>query len=208
MVLLASLSHSRGSLIIHGDTFVSRSSVYTKCRRVYNALKSVSLDRVAAIAMSRLFLQLTCGHIETSLAKRFSIFQTFRKFFVNVVTMSKFDWVKDKTKLSISLLEGLPHLWDVSQADYKNCSKRTASIEQLAQQFNTDFGEVGRKLYNLRTQFNNELRKTRKRKSGQGSGEVYTSNWEFFEALQFMQSSSKCTETQSNIVSILFYFNV
>ncbi|CAL1678834.1 unnamed protein product [Lasius platythorax] len=125
--------------------------------------------------MSRLFLQLTCGHIETSLAKRSSIFQTFRKFFANVVTMSKFDWTKDKTKLLISLLEGLPHLWDVSQADYKNRSKRTASIEQLAQQFNTDSGEVGRKLHNLRTQFNNELRKTRKRKSGQGSGEAYIS---------------------------------
>ncbi|CAL1688681.1 unnamed protein product [Lasius platythorax] len=108
--------------------------------------------------------------------------------------MSKFDWTKNKTKLLISLLEKLPHLWDVSQADYKNRSKRTASIEQLAQQFNTDSGEVGRKLHNLMTQFNNELRKTRKRKNGQGSGEVYISKWEFFEALQFMQSSSKCTE--------------
>lgn len=122
--------------------------------------------------------------------------------------MSKFDWTRDKIKLLISSLEELPHLWDVSQIDYKNRLKRTASIEQLAQQFNTDSGEISRKLHNLRTQFNNELRKSRKRKSGQGVDEIYTSKWEFFEALQFMRSSSKCTETQSNIVSIIFYCHV
>ncbi|EZA52488.1 hypothetical protein X777_08604 [Ooceraea biroi] len=99
--------------------------------------------------------------------------------------MSKFDWTKEKTKFLISLLEGLPHLWDVSQAEYKNRSKRAAAIEQLAEHFSTDSGEIGRKLHNLRTQFNNELRKTRKRKSGQGSSEVYTSKWEFFEVWKY-----------------------
>lgn len=131
-------------------------------------------------------------------------FQHFGNFFS--VVMSKCEWTKEKTQHLIFLWEGLPHLWDVSHAEYKNRLKRIASIEEIARQFNIDSTEIRRKFHNLRTQFYIELKKTRKKKSG--SSEVYTSKWQFFEALQFIQSSSKCTETQSNLVSIIFYFNV
>ena len=123
-----------------------------------------------------------------------------------MVKMAK-EWTRENTTLLISLWEGIPLLWDISQADYKNRTKRTSAIEQLAQQLNTDAREVNRKLNNLRTQFNNELRKTRKRKSGQGSAELYVSKWGWFNVLQFLLSSSKCAETQSNYVSTTFYFN-
>lgn len=48
--------------------------------------------------------------------------------------------------------------------------------------------EISRKLHNLRTQFNNELRKI-KRKAAGGRGEsnsAVTSGWEYFESLLFL----------------------
>lgn len=124
-------------LRIHGDIFVSRSNVYTQVSTsvdMCTAVRAVSLDRVA---MFRLFLQFICGRVETNVRERSSIFPTFRKFFKSIVTMSKFEWTREKTKHLISLLKGLLHLWNVSQTEYKNRSRRTASIEQIAQQFNT-----------------------------------------------------------------------
>lgn len=58
-------------------------------------------------------------------------------------------------------------------------------------------------------QFNNELRKLKKKKSGQGTDENYVSTWEYFTSLQFLiPSTVPANETQQNLVSCLYYLLV
>jgi len=53
-------------------------------------------------------------------------------------------------------------LHEISNPDYKNRVKKAAAVESLAEQFNTSAIEINRKLHNLRTQFDNKLRKLAK----------------------------------------------
>lgn len=96
--------------------------------------------------------------------------------------MASRTWFAENIKLLILYYEGLPELWQISNSDYKNRIKKTAAIECLAERFNTTPVEINRKLHNLRTQFNNELRKLKKKKSGQGTDENYVSKWEYFSS--------------------------
>ncbi|KPJ12146.1 hypothetical protein RR48_03893 [Papilio machaon] len=112
-------------------------------------------------------------------------------------------WPAEEIKSLISYYESLPELWQVSNPDYKNRVKKSAAVDSLAEQFNTTAFEINRKLHNLRTQFNNELRKLKK-KSGQGTDENYTSNWEYFTSLKFLMPNIITTnETQGDLVSSL-----
>ena len=47
--------------------------------------------------------------------------------------------------------------------------------------------EVNKKIYNLRTYYQRELRKVQAMKSEQGTDEVCTSKWPFFPLLNFLQ---------------------
>ncbi|XP_014362329.2 uncharacterized protein LOC106713939 [Papilio machaon] len=108
-------------------------------------------------------------------------------------------WPAEEIKSLISYYESLPELWQVSNPDYKNRVKKSAAVDSLAEQFNTTAFEINRKLHNLRTQFNNELRKLKK-KSGQGTDENYTSNWEYFTSLKFlMPNIIPANETQGDL---------
>lgn len=98
----------------------------------------------------------------------------------------------------------MPELWNISGQTNKDRVKKTAAIESLAEQFHIDSAEINRKLHNLRTQLNNELRKMRQKKSGQGADETYKSSWEYFEMIKFMIPENKLNETHSNLVS--FYY--
>lgn len=104
--------------------------------------------------------------------------------------MTSRTWSTEEIKSLIFYLESLPELWQISNPDYKNRVKKAAAVESLAEQFNTSALEINRKLHNLRTQFNNELRKLKKKKSGQGTDENYASTWDYFTSLQFLIPST------------------
>ncbi|XP_068894953.1 uncharacterized protein [Tenebrio molitor] len=104
-------------------------------------------------------------------------------------------WTRVDTESLILHVEGLPELWDLLSADYKDKVKKTNALENLAVQFDTSAAEIKRKLHNLRTQLHNELRKLRKRKSERGSDGNYNSTWEFFETIKFMIPPGKANET-------------
>lgn len=72
-------------------------------------------------------------------------------------------WSTEEIKSLILYYESLPELWQISNPDYKNRVKKAAAVESLAEQFNTSALEINRKLHNLRTQFNNELRKLKQK---------------------------------------------
>jgi hypothetical protein len=112
-------------------------------------------------------------------------------------------WTRVDTESLILHVEGLPELWDLLSADYKDKVKKTNALENLAVQFDTSAAEIKRKLHNLRTQLNNELRKQRKRKSERGSDGNYNSTWEFFETIKFMIPPAKANETWECLVSYI-----
>lgn len=107
-------------------------------------------------------------------------------------------WTNEETEILISTMEAAPELWDPTQEDYKNRAKRTDTIEQIAAQFQTDTKEISRKLHNLRTQFNNELRKMKIKKNRHG-GDEYKSSWKFFDSLRFMMPFAGCNKTSGSL---------
>jgi len=88
--------------------------------------------------------------------------------------------------------------------------KKRDALDEIATIFETTVEEITRKIH-LRNQFNSEFKKTTKKKSGQGSDELYTSKWPYFKSLLFLQKGLICRSTTGNIATvsnkkqILFY---
>lgn len=80
----------------------------------------------------------------------------------------------------------------------------------MAAKFETTTDEISRKIHNLRNQFNNELKKVSKKKSGQGTDDLYTSKWPYYKYLLFLQSGLICRSSIGNIATVStqnkFYF--
>lgn len=102
-------------------------------------------------------------------------------------------WSMADTNLLISMYSSRPELWNAKSKHYKNRMKKRQAFDEIAQTFSVTVDEIYRKMHNLRTQFNNELRKT-KRLSNQSVGEYYMSKWPYFDALKFLLG---CTERKS-----------
>ncbi|XP_022197157.2 uncharacterized protein LOC111054426 [Nilaparvata lugens] len=108
------------------------------------------------------------------------------------------EWTKDETAQFIYRIETHPELWDASSELYKDRYRRTRAIAALASEFNTDCREVSRKMHNLRTQLNAELRKMKKKRKKSGADfddDSIKSSWQFFEALRFMLPFCKSDQT-------------
>lgn len=103
---------------------------------------------------------------------------------------TRINWTSDNTIKLIKLLEkDCKELWDVKNPLNKDRCARQAKLDYLADQFGTTAEEISRKIHNLRTQMNNELRKIKRRHAAVGGGEasgVGGSGWEYFEALSFL----------------------
>ncbi|XP_076664793.1 uncharacterized protein LOC143367058 [Andrena cerasifolii] len=104
------------------------------------------------------------------------------------------NWLEEEVKELISQWELYPELWAVKNEVYKNRIKK-----QLAKKFNTTYSEISRKLHNLRTQFNQELRKTVYKKSGAGTDTTYESTWKNFGALKFLSYGHSNPPTIDNL---------
>lgn len=87
-------------------------------------------------------------------------------------------------KLIKTLEKNCPELWNSKHAGYKDKIARQMKLEYLADMFGTTVEEISRKLHNLRSQYNNELRKIKKK---QGEGAAAVSVWDYFEALAFLR---------------------
>ncbi|XP_045781961.1 uncharacterized protein LOC123878688 [Maniola jurtina] len=102
-------------------------------------------------------------------------------------TSKRVQWTSEKTIKLIETFENeCRELWDPKHVLNKDRSARQAKLEYLAGVFGTNSEEISRKLHNLRTQFNNELRKIKRRASGGESSSGVSSGWEYFESLLFL----------------------
>ncbi|KAB0790068.1 hypothetical protein PPYR_15614 [Photinus pyralis] len=97
-------------------------------------------------------------------------------------------------------------IWNTRCTEYRNREKKQALLREFAIQFSCSAGEIQRKLHNLRNQVSQELKKMKKKKSGAGTDENYTTNWPYFTALKFLiptlipnQTESNRSETRSSI---------
>lgn len=100
---------------------------------------------------------------------------------------SRINWTSENTIKLIKLLEkDCKELWDTKNPLNKDRCARQAKLDFLADQFGTTSEEISRKIHNLRTQLNNEVRKIKRRaSSGEASG-MGGSGWEYFDALSFL----------------------
>ncbi|XP_030378065.1 uncharacterized protein LOC115626749 [Scaptodrosophila lebanonensis] len=97
-------------------------------------------------------------------------------------------WDREKTIKLIELYENYSVLWDVSSADYTNKHKKQNAYREIAEKLDKSDDEIKTKIHHLRTQFLQEVRRVKQKKSGQGTSDNYTSKWEFFDALKFIKN--------------------
>lgn len=109
-------------------------------------------------------------------------------------------WSDLETKKLITLYEENELLWNVTLKDYRNRVKKHEAFRDISEKLKIDITEVQRKIHNLRSQYNSELKKIKKKTSGQATDEVYVSNWPYFAALKFIHVN--VPTTSSTFVSI------
>lgn len=102
------------------------------------------------------------------------------------------NWSSENTMKLIQTMEkDCQELWDSKHPLNRERTARQAKLEYLADIFGTTSEEISRKIHNLRTQFNTELRKIKRRLStsqAEGNGVAAAgSGWEYFDALSFLK---------------------
>ncbi|KAK9745091.1 Alcohol dehydrogenase transcription factor Myb/SANT-like [Popillia japonica] len=116
--------------------------------------------------------------------------------------MASFTWTKEETAELITVYEENSILWDTKNVEYRNREKKNKIFLEIAKKFNCSADEIQRKLHNLRNQVSRELKKIRKKKSGDGTDDNYISNWPYFKALQFLVPVLTLNKTQSLMVTV------
>ncbi|KAH8390027.1 hypothetical protein KR200_005652 [Drosophila serrata] len=114
-------------------------------------------------------------------------------------------WDRDNIIKLIELYENHSVLWDVSSGDYKNKHKKQNAYREIAEALGKSDDEIKTKIHNLRTQFLQEVRRVKQKKSGQGTSDNYTSKWEFFDALKFIKNDDGKNYKIQNLVSSTIY---
>lgn len=114
-------------------------------------------------------------------------------------------WSMTDTNQLIFMYENRPELWNVKCKHYKNRMKKQYALNEMAETFSVTIEEVYRKLHNLRTQFNNEIRKGKKF-SDEDNGEVFISRWPYFNQLKFLLGSTSVSNISGTHLSI--YINI
>lgn len=108
-------------------------------------------------------------------------------------------WPKEEVFSLIEHWQASPGLWNVRYKSYKNRIKKQRAIKRIAIKFNTTENEISRKLHNLRTQFNQEIRRINSKKSGDEADDTAQSTWQFFDAMKFLAYGGA---HRGNLVSI------
>jgi hypothetical protein len=96
----------------------------------------------------------------------------------------------DKIEQLIEAVRGFPCLWQVSNKSYKDQRARENAWEKVAEEtgFTKDFSM--KKWKSLRDKFVRELKRIKKKVSGD-EGPPPSSTWSYFQVLSFVQQSVK-----------------
>ncbi|XP_060655825.1 uncharacterized protein LOC132791061 [Drosophila nasuta] len=95
-------------------------------------------------------------------------------------------WSDEEIFQLIRLVENRPHLWDFTNPEYKNRSKREVAWEEIGNHLRFPKAEVCNKWNLLRQQFRNAFGKVQATKSGQAAAARKPPN-KYYRALHFMQ---------------------
>ena len=74
------------------------------------------------------------------------------------------------------------------------------SLDNLSGKLDREFGEVQRKIHNLRNQFCQELKKSDETKSGQATAQTCKSRRPYFDSLKFVNGAVVARKSTGNLV--------
>ncbi|KAH8272905.1 hypothetical protein KR018_008587 [Drosophila ironensis] len=100
-------------------------------------------------------------------------------------------WTREKISKLIELYRKSDCLWNHYSELYKNKDCRAKAIEQICAALGITKNDYGKKVHNLRNQFNSELKKLERRveeSGGSSPSAEKTCRWEHFKTLMFLRS--------------------
>ncbi|KAH8390400.1 hypothetical protein KR200_006833, partial [Drosophila serrata] len=102
-------------------------------------------------------------------------------------------WSREKISKLIELYRDSDCLWNHFSERYKNKDCRSKAIEHICTTLGITKNDYGKKVHNLRNQFNSELKKLERRleeSGGSSSSQLpeKTCRWEHFKTLMFLRS--------------------
>ncbi|XP_064641924.1 uncharacterized protein LOC135496494 [Lineus longissimus] len=115
------------------------------------------------------------------------------------VEVAESEWSQDVVSNLIEGYRARPALWDVTSAEYRDRLKKEDAWKSLAKDCKRDKVQVTRKMHNLRNQYAQELKKATKRKSGQGTDDVYTPKWMYYKAFSFLRGVIGERKSKTNL---------
>ena len=104
-------------------------------------------------------------------------------------------WPTEKVLLLIEDFHSAACLWEVTNPDYKNRTKKRNAIEELAKKYEVSVGDVEKKINNLKTAFQREHKKINQSKKS-GTSPIKTS-WFAYEHLLFLLQGSESRGSRS-----------
>ncbi|EDW32440.1 GL10439 [Drosophila persimilis] len=102
-------------------------------------------------------------------------------------------WSREKISKLIQLYRKSDCLWNHYSDLYKNKDCRTKATESICSSLGITKNDYGKKVHNLRNQFNSELKKLERRQEETGGdsspmADKTTCRWEHFQSLMFLRS--------------------
>lgn len=105
-------------------------------------------------------------------------------------------WSREKTGQLIELYKKNDCLWNHWNESYKSKDKRNKAIENICSTLNISKFDFGKKVHNLRNQFNTEMKKLEQRLEAGGgetvdeetSSQSIRCKWSHFESLMFLRN--------------------
>lgn len=99
-------------------------------------------------------------------------------------------WTREKIYKLIELYRASDCLWNHYSELYKNKDCRNKAIDRICKTLEISKIDYGKKVHNLRNQFNSELKKYERRLEKMGGAKnasTKTCRWEHFETLMFLR---------------------
>ncbi|XP_070069582.1 uncharacterized protein [Drosophila takahashii] len=97
-------------------------------------------------------------------------------------------WTREKIAKLIELYRSSDCLWNHYSELYKNKDCRAKAIDSICSSLGITKNDYGKKVHNLRNQFNSELKKLERRLEESGGDSEKTCRWEHFKTLMFLRS--------------------
>ena len=97
------------------------------------------------------------------------------------------------------MLEEKLCLWDVFDQEYTKRDVKEIAYTEIASSLDTNIESIKAKINGLRAQFEREIAKVNKTKSGQSTDELYASSWIHYDRLSFLLPVIKLSKSRDSL---------